>query len=304
MIPDFVCEAVLTALIGLGAVRGGGEGGSSGGKEIIALSPDGKFLFTGGHADFSVKLATAPFPSSPIAGVTAGLVAVGAWAGGRLARPSTAAPTGPHDPALAAAAAAESAKCGGGYGAGGLEAPRKWRRMEGPVQVLRGHLDTITCCAVSSDLELVASSSCSHGVLVHFLMMERFMRQLPRVGSADLLAISPEGVVVVWERQQRALRAFTINGAAVAGVGISEEHGDVSSVQVSSNGLFVAVGTDCSRWRHVQEKEGQREREHAAVIAGRPAATTAAAAARATAAAGGGAAGSAGGAAGAGGAGG
>ncbi|CAI5494350.1 unnamed protein product, partial [Closterium sp. Naga37s-1] len=330
-----------------GAVGGGGEGGSGGGKEIIAISPDGKFLFTGGHADFSVKLvsvdstrvletaavhggpvtclalspdgatlatgatdgvvllwrvnhATAPFPSSPAAGVTAGLVAAGAGAGGRVARRSTAAPTGPHDPALAAAAAAVSASeeragsmavggadypergggggmseaalllsaAGGMGGAGGLEAPRKWRRMEGPVQVLRGHLDTILCCAVSSDLDLVASSSRSRGVLLHSLMKGRFLRHLPGVGPADLLAISPEGVVVVWERRQRALRAFTINGAAVAGVRISEEDGDVSSVQVSSNGLFVAVGTDCSRWRHVREKERQKERERAAVIAG------------------------------------
>ncbi|CAI5523906.1 unnamed protein product [Closterium sp. Naga37s-1] len=329
-----------------GAVGGGGEGGSGGGKEIIAISPDGKFLFTGGHADFSVKLvsvdstrvletaavhggpvtcvalspdgatlatgatdgvvllwrvnhATAPFPSSPAAGVTAGLVAAGAGAGGRVARRSTAAPTGPHDPALAAAAAAVSASeeragsmavggadypergggggmsdaalllsAGGMGGAGGLEAPRKWRRMEGPVQVLRGHLDTILCCAVSSDLDLVASSSRSRGVLLHSLMKGRFLRHLPGVGPADLLAISPEGVVVVWERRQRALRAFTINGAAVAGVSISEEDGDVSSVQVSSNGLFVAVGTDCSRWRHVREKERQKERERAAVIAG------------------------------------
>ncbi|CAI5943423.1 unnamed protein product [Closterium sp. NIES-65] len=330
-----------------GAVGGGGEGGCGGGKEMIAISPDGKFLFTGGHADFSVKLvsvdstrvletaavhggpvtcvalspdgatlatgatdgvvllwqvnhATAPFPSSPAAGVTAGLVAAGAGAGGRVARRSTAAPTGPHDPALAAAAAAVSASeeragsmavggadypergggggmseaalllsAGGGMGgAGGLQAPRKWRRMEGPVQVLRGHLDTILCCAVSSDLDLVASSSRSRGVLLHSLMKGRFLRHLPGVGPADLLAISPEGVVVVWERRQRALRAFTINGAAVAGVSISEEDGDVSSVQVSSNGLFVAVGTDCSRWRHVREKERQKERERAAVIAG------------------------------------
>ncbi|CAI5475939.1 unnamed protein product [Closterium sp. Yama58-4] len=327
--------------------RRGGEGGSGGGKEIIAISPDGKFLFTGGQADFSVKLvsvdstrvletaavhggpvtclalspdgatlatgatdgvvllwrvnqASAPFPSSPAAGVTAGLVAAGTGAGGRVARRSSAAPTGPHDPALAAAAAAVSASeeragsmavggadypergAGGGMseaalllsaaggmgGAGGLEAPRKWRRMEGPVQVLRGHLDTILCCAVSSDLDLVASSSRSRGVLLHSLMKGRFLRQLPGVGPADLLAISPEGVVVVWERRQRALRAFTINGAAVAGVRISEEDGDVSSVQVSSNGLFVAVGTDCSRWRHVREKERQKERERAAVIAG------------------------------------
>ncbi|CAI5460339.1 unnamed protein product [Closterium sp. Yama58-4] len=332
-----------------GAAGGGGEGGSGGGKEIIAISPDGKFLFTGGHADFSVKLvsvdstrvletaavhggpvtclalspdgatlatgatdgvvllwrvnhASAPFPSSPAAGVTAGLVAAGAGAGGRVARRSSAAPTGPHDPALAAAAAAVSASeeragsmavggadypergagAGGGMsdaalllsaaggmgGAGGLEAPRKWRRMEGPVQVLRGHLDTILCCAVSSDLDLVASSSRSRGVLLHSLMKGRFLRQLPGVGPADLLAISPEGVVVVWERRQRALRAFTMNGAAVAGVRISQEDGDVSSVQVSSNGLFVAVGTDCSRWRHVREKERQKERERAAVIAG------------------------------------
>ncbi|CAI5486050.1 unnamed protein product [Closterium sp. Naga37s-1] len=330
-----------------GAVGGGGEGGSGGGKEIIAISPDGKFVFTGGHVDFSVKLVsvdstrvletaavhggpvtcvalspdgatlatgatdgvvllwrvnhgTAPFPSSPAAGVTAGLVAAGAGAGGRVARRSTAAPTGPHDPALAAAAAAVSASeqragsmavggadypergggggmsdaalllsaAGGMGGGGGLEAPRKWRRMEGPVQVLRGHLDTILCCAVSSDLDLVASSSRSRGVLLHSLMKGHFLRHLPGVGPADLLAISPEGVVVVWERRQRALRAFTINGAAVAGVRISEEDGDVSSVQVSSNGLFVAVGTDCSRWRHVREKERQKERERAAVIAG------------------------------------
>ncbi|GJP47283.1 hypothetical protein CLOM_g6504 [Closterium sp. NIES-68] len=330
-----------------GTVGMGGEGGGGGGKEIIAISPDGKFLFTGGHADFSVKLvsvdstrvletaavhagpvtclalspdgatlatgatdgvvllwrvnqASAPFTASPAAGVTAGLVAAGGGGGGRLARRSTAAPTGPHDPALAAAAAAVSASeeragsvavggadyqdrgagggmseaalllsAAGGMGmGGGLEAPRKWRRMEGPVQVLRGHLDDLLCCAVSSDLDLVASSSRSRGVILHSLMKGRFLRQLPGVGPADVLAISPEGVVVVWERQPRTLRAFTINGGAVAGVSISEEDGDVSGLQVSSNGLFLAVGTDCSRWRHVREKERQQELERAAVKAG------------------------------------
>ncbi|GJP50859.1 hypothetical protein CLOM_g10014 [Closterium sp. NIES-68] len=140
--------------------------------------------------------------------------------------------------------------------------------MEGPVQVLRGHLDDLLCCAVSSDLDLVASSSRSRGVILHSLMKGRFLRQLPGVGPADVLAISPEGVVVVWERQPRTLRAFTINGGAVAGVSISEEDGDVSGLQVSSNGLFLAVGTDCSRWRHVREKERQQELERAAVKAG------------------------------------
>ncbi|KAL0379628.1 UNVERIFIED_CONTAM: BEACH domain-containing protein C2 [Sesamum angustifolium] len=43
----------------------------------------------------------------------------------------------------------------------------KWRRIEGPLHVLRGHLGDITCCAVSSDLGIVASCSDSSDVLLH-----------------------------------------------------------------------------------------------------------------------------------------
>ncbi|CAI5465683.1 unnamed protein product, partial [Closterium sp. Yama58-4] len=350
---------------GGGGAGGGGGGGGGGGmasetsiyprllalpargirrpKELMVITPDGKNLITGGHADCSVKLIsvdttrvvesavvhTAPVTSlslSPegatlVTGAADGTVmlwhvnssaslaaAASSLAASMLGTADSAASQGftggPHDPSLVSSpeaasrreedeeeedeergkearrrrgsgsdspnAASLAGRMLSGLAASSLAAGRasieqvkkKLRRLEGPVHVLRGHTDEVVCCAVSSDLDIAASSSLSSGVLLHSIMRGKFLRALPGVARADVLAISPEGLVVVWESAKRALRVFTINAEPVAAVGVPEEDGDVSAVQISADGLYVVVGTDCTR----DSDEGGSKRERGSAI--------------------------------------
>ncbi|GJP50837.1 hypothetical protein CLOM_g9994 [Closterium sp. NIES-68] len=307
-------------------------------KELMAITPDGKHLITGGHADFSVKLIsvestrvvesaavhTAPVTALSLSQEGATLVTGAAdgtvmlWHVNTSASLAAAASSlaasmlgtadnssqsftgGPHDPSLVStpeaattseedeeeeeerekeerrrrgsgsSPAAAAARMLSAAGRASLEqVKKKMRRLEGPVHVLRGHTDEVVCCAVSSDLDIAASSSLSSGVLLHSIMRGKFLCTLPGVARADVLAISPEGLVVVWELAMRALRVFTINAEPVAAVGVPEEDGDVSAVQISADGLYLVVGTDCTRWRYMREKERERERQRAAVMVGK-----------------------------------
>ncbi|CAI5949092.1 unnamed protein product [Closterium sp. NIES-65] len=246
------------------------------------------------------KSTTPPRPSLPPLPPGSRLASwlLGRGAGGRVARRSTAAPTGPHDPALAAAAAAVSASEGTSrqHGSGRSGLPERGGgggMSEGPTAAERRRGHGRGGGAAGAE-EVAAHGRPRAGAarpLGHHPVLRRVLGPRPRClllalprcappfphegplpappaggGAGGPAGHLPEGVVVVWERRQRALRAFTINGERLGRVSISEEDGDVSSVQVSSNGLFVAVGTDCSRWRHVREKERQKERERAAAL--------------------------------------
>lgn len=139
------------------------------------------------------------------------------------------------------------------------------------MKVLAGQGPDLVCCAVSAELDLVASVSRSRGLVLHSLMGGRFLRCLPHLRCADLVALSPEGLVVLWTRRQRLLRVFTLNGTRVASVRVAEEDGDVSALCVSLDGTHLALGTDCSRARQRRERQRERERIMAAAAAGRSA---------------------------------
>lgn len=120
------------------------------------------------------------------------------------------------------------------------------RHVEGPVYVLRGHVDEVVCCCVNHELDLVVSSSRSRGVLLHSITRGRFLRRLP-VERADMVALSSEGIVVVFNRFSRVLQTYTENGHLVASKLLPSWEGSISSLVVSVDGLHAVIGTSCGR---------------------------------------------------------
>lgn len=167
------------------------------------------------------------------------------------------APAGQQDPSLAAMATASGISSGTksipGSTSLGSSAPtlsfggfEETPKLEGPIHVLRGHLSEVISVAVCGDLDTVASSSLSRGVLLHSIASGRFQRTLPGVDRADLLEISPEGLIVTWDSNSRLLRVFNLNGRFIVGKTIPQSDGKVSTFALSSDGLHLIVGTSMS----------------------------------------------------------
>lgn len=130
-----------------------------------------------------------------------------------------------------------------------LETSRK-RRIEGPMHVLRGHLGEVTCCSVSSDLGLVASSSHTSGALLHSLRTGRLIRKLD-VGEAHLICLSSQGIVLIWNESEKRLSTFTVNGIPMSTSVLSPFSGRVSCIEVSRDGQFALIAaclsSNCTR---------------------------------------------------------
>ncbi|KAF8768696.1 hypothetical protein HU200_007253 [Digitaria exilis] len=148
--------------------------------------------------------------------------------------PST--PTTPNSPQAAASSSDSSPSKN-------LETYRR-RRIEGPMHILRGHLGEVTCCSVSSDLGLVASSSSVSGVLLHSLRTGRLIKKLD-VPEAHSICLSSQGIVLIWNETEKRLSTFTVNGIPIATSVLSPFSGRVSCIEVSADGLFAIMGS-CS----------------------------------------------------------
>lgn len=118
------------------------------------------------------------------------------------------------------------------------------RRIEGPMHVLRGHLEEVTSCSVSPDLGLVVSSSNMSGVLLHSLRTGRLIRKL-NVAEAHAVCLSSQGVILVWNESKKRLSTFTVNGLPIATTVLSPFCGRVSCIEISTDGHFALMGT-CS----------------------------------------------------------
>jgi hypothetical protein len=148
--------------------------------------------------------------------------------------------------AAAAAAAAASASSSEGAEATASLADFRRRHVEGPLHVLRGHVDELVCCCVNADLDLVVSSSHTKGVLLHSITRGRFLRKLP-IDRADMVAVSPEGIILLFDKASRVLQAFTVNGVQIAAKLLPSWEGDISSIVISKDGLHAVIGTSCGR---------------------------------------------------------
>ncbi|CAD6262751.1 unnamed protein product [Miscanthus lutarioriparius] len=118
----------------------------------------------------------------------------------------------------------------------------KRRRVEGPMHLMRGHLGEVTCCSVSPDLGLVASSSNATGVLLHSLRTGRLIRR-PDVEEPHAICLSSQGIILVWNETKKTLSTFTINGLPIATSVRLPFSGQVSCINVSTDGHFALIGT-------------------------------------------------------------
>jgi len=148
------------------------------------------------------------------------------------------------DPALVAAAASAAGGASNLAGDGNTNADSRRRRVEGPLHVLRGHVDEIVSCCVNADLDLVVTSSLTKGVLLHSITRGRFLRRLG-VDRADLVALSPEGIIVVFDKATRVLQSFSVNGVLVTAKLLPSWEGNISSIVISKDGLHAVIGTSC-----------------------------------------------------------
>ncbi|XP_071714690.1 BEACH domain-containing protein C2-like [Rutidosis leptorrhynchoides] len=119
------------------------------------------------------------------------------------------------------------------------------RRIEGPVQVIRGHLGEITDCCVNSDLGAVASCSYFSDVLVHSVSRGRLLKRLHGV-KADIVRLSKNGVVLTWNDSLHVLSSFTLNGILISQVHLPFSC-YISCMEISFDGRSVLVGLNsCS----------------------------------------------------------
>jgi WD40 repeat protein len=107
---------------------------------------------------------------------------------------------------------------------------------------MRGHLGEVTCCSVSPDLGLVASSSNATGVLLHSLRTGRLIRSLD-VDEAHAICLSSQGIILVWNETKKTLSTFTVNGLPIATSVLLPFSGQVSCIDVSTDGHFALIGT-------------------------------------------------------------
>ncbi|OIV89875.1 hypothetical protein TanjilG_18595 [Lupinus angustifolius] len=120
-----------------------------------------------------------------------------------------------------------------------LEKNRKCR-IEGPIQVLRGHRSEILSCCVSSDLGIVVSCSLSSDVLLHSIRRGRLVRRMDGV-EAHAVCLSSEGVVMTWNESQHTLSTFTLNGVLIAKTELSFSS-SISCMEISFDGRSALIG--------------------------------------------------------------
>ncbi|KAI3703216.1 hypothetical protein L1987_73135 [Smallanthus sonchifolius] len=119
------------------------------------------------------------------------------------------------------------------------------RRIEGPIQVIRGHLGEIIDCCVDSDLGAVASCSYASDVLIHSVSRGRLLKKLHGV-KADMVRLSRHGVVVMSNNAMSALMSYTLNGTLIARTHFPKSC-SISCMEISFDGRFVLVGLNsCS----------------------------------------------------------
>ncbi|XP_027159389.1 BEACH domain-containing protein C2 [Coffea eugenioides] len=222
---------------------------------IVAITCD-KEIVTGGHVDNSVRLisvdgaktleiarghcapvtcmALSPDSSYLVTGSRDATVLL--W---RLHRASTSRSGGTVEPSTPSSTPASTSSS-----TTNTLAEKRRHRIEGPIHVLRGHLGEILCCAVSSDLGIVASCSKSSDMLLHSIKKGRLIRRLRGV-EAHAICLSSDGIILAWSKQLNALSTFSLNGTFIARSQLPSAS-SISCMEVSVDGHFALVGLNPS----------------------------------------------------------
>ncbi|XP_077160810.1 neurobeachin-like protein 2 isoform X4 [Paroedura picta] len=125
-----------------------------------------------------------------------------------------------------------------------------------PVQVLYGHDDEVTCVAISTELDMAVSGSKDGTIVVHTIRRGQFMKSIRPPCESSLpitvssLAVGPEGQIVAHTtvdgraslKEKLALHLYSVNGKHLSSLPLDEE---VTTMCLA--GDFVVLGTaQCS----------------------------------------------------------
>ncbi|NWJ10578.1 NBEL2 protein, partial [Crypturellus undulatus] len=201
----------------------------------LAVSPDGKLLFSGGHWDNSLRV-TALAKGKVVAHITRHIDIVTCLA---LDLCGIYLISGSRDTTCMVWQVLQQ----GGFSSG--LAPK-------PVQVLYGHDDEVTCVAISTELDMAVSGSKDGTIIIHTVRRGLFMKSLRPPGETSLpvtissLAVGLEGQIVaqstVGERSSLkdkfALHLYSVNGKHLSSVPLDEQ---VTAMCITED--FVVLGT-------------------------------------------------------------
>ncbi|NXP08041.1 NBEL2 protein, partial [Thinocorus orbignyianus] len=204
-------------------------------SRTLAVSPDGKLLFSGGHWDNSLRV-TSLAKGKVIGHITRHIDVVTCLA---LDLCGIYLISGSRDTTCMVWQVLQQ----GGFSSG--LAPK-------PVQVLYGHDAEVTCVAISTELDMAVSGSKDGTLIIHTIRRGLFIRSLRPPGETSPpavlshLAVGPEGQVVAQTavgqraclKDRFALHLYSVNGKHLSSVPLDEE---VTAMCLTEE--FVVLGT-------------------------------------------------------------
>ena len=111
-----------------------------------------------------------------------------------------------------------------------------------PVRYYRGHGARIDAVSVSADLNVIVATSKTNGTSIFRLMTNEVVTSVPAL-RGEMNVITPDGIIIAWERESHTLRACTLNGRIVAERRLKDLIPLVTSLSWSRSGEYVIVGT-------------------------------------------------------------
>ncbi|XP_020531372.1 BEACH domain-containing protein C2 isoform X2 [Amborella trichopoda] len=222
---------------------------------VVAITSD-KYVITGGHADNTVKLISSDGAKTieSASGHCAPITCLSLSPDGNTlvtgSRDTTAIVWRMHrsSPSLSSTLADSSMNTSStsspkSVGPTATYDHSRKHHIEGPMQVLRGHCSELVCCCINSDLGIVVSCSHDSGVLLHSIRRGRLMRRLGAL-EAHAVSLSSDGVIIIWNRLEKKLSTFTINGIPIASTFFPSTFlGDISCIEISVDGETALIGT-------------------------------------------------------------
>ncbi|XP_009473635.1 PREDICTED: neurobeachin-like protein 2 [Nipponia nippon] len=204
-------------------------------SRTLAVSPDGKLLFSGGHWDNSLCV-TSLAKGKVVGHITRHIDVVTCLA---LDLCGIYLISGSRDTTCMVWQVLQQ----GGFSSG--LAPK-------PIQVLYGHDAEVTCVAISTELDMAVSGSKDGTIIIHTIRRGLFIRSLRPPGESSppailsQLAVGPEGQVVAQTtvgqraclKDRFALHLYSVNGKHLSTVPLDEE---VTAMCLTEE--FVVLGT-------------------------------------------------------------
>ena len=127
-----------------------------------------------------------------------------------------------------------------------------------PVRFYRGHGARIDALSISADLNVIVATSKSNGTAIFRLMTNELVTNVPEL-KGELNVVTPDGIIVAWERNSHTLRSANLNGHVISERTLLDLIPPVTSLTWSRSGEFVIVGTEKKKITKAISSEGVGE---------------------------------------------